>query len=347
MKSATMQYAAVFAKCRAKFATLLKDSDYSALANMKSVGAVAAYLMHNSDYADDLKGVNINEIKRAELEEILYANMMRSYKSLYVFTNGEMREFIGDTMRKYNIDYILHQALSLSNPKPSSEDNEIAALNIAHSEVDMLKVSAAQSLEQLGEALEGTRYHRIYKSTLHDGKLDHASLEVGLYNEYYNHIYNQYAEKRSGPAADSIKKLLHLTIDLINISTILRLTVSFEAKADMIIPYLLSIKGGRDRREYIMLCNMNKEEFLTYLRASKYHKLVPEEAKISTAEFTDNFLNVYYRRLMNSATPSFEHPFAYLSLKELEVKNLIHVIEGIRYGIPPDRIIEKIITHNI
>ena len=347
MSSAATQYTAVFAKCRAKFATLLKDSDYSALANMKSVGAVASYLMHNSDYANDLKGVNINEIRRAELEELLFANLMRSYKSLYIFTNGELRDFIGATMRKYNIDFILRLAMSINNPNLPTETQAIAPLNIAHSEIDMLKVSAAQTLEQLSDALEGTRYHRIFKSALHDGKLDYASLEVGLYNEYYDHIYKQYAEKKNGTASESIKKFLHLTIDLINISTILRMTFSFEAKADKIIPFLLSIKGGRDRREYIMLCNMNKDEFLSYLRSSKYHKLVPEKSSFSTAEFTDSFLNIYYRRLMNSATPSFEHPFAYLSLKELEVKNLIHVIEGVRYGIPPAKIIEKIITLNI
>jgi len=344
VRQATSQYAAVFAKCRAKFATLLKDEDYHTLASIKSVSGVASYLVQNSDYADDLKGVDISDIHRAQLETLLYANLMRSYKSLYVFTHGTLREFIGAMTRRFNINSILKIAMRLSNPTILSDDGVGVVLNTAYSDVDMIKVSSAQSLDQLKTVFEGTRYEKIFNDAYQDGKLNYLMLEVGLYNDYYNQIYNKFVEKRTGAVNESIKKLLHLDVDLTNISIILRMKFTFDAKADSIIPLLLTIKGGRDRREYIMLCNMTKNEFIEYLRSSKYRRLAFIGENMSTAEYMANYLNVYYRRLMNSPTPSFEHPFAFLWLKELEIQNLIHVIEGIRYGIKPDKILDKIIT---
>lgn len=344
MRQSTSQYAAVFAKCRAKFATLLRDDDYHALASIKSVSGVASFLMHNSDYSDDLKGVDINNISRAQLEELLYANLMRSYKSLYVFTHGTLRGFIGAMTRKFNINIILKLAMKLSNPTLIGDDGIGVVLNSANNDVDMLKISAAQNLEQLKAAVEDTKYKKIFADSIEDGKLNYLTLEVALYNDYYNQIYSKFVDKRKGAANESIKKLLHLDVDLTNISIILRMKFAFDAKADKVIPLLLTIKGGRDRREYIMLCEMTKSEFVEYLRSSKYRKLAFIGENMSTAEYMSNYLNVYYRRLMNSPTPSFEHPFAYLWLKELEIQNLIHVIEGIRYGISPEKIIEKIIT---
>ncbi|HBL83686.1 MAG: hypothetical protein A2Y17_08900 [Clostridiales bacterium GWF2_38_85] len=338
-------YSAVFAKCRAKSATLLKFEDYHAMAAMKNVSEVASYLDQNSDYADVLQDANIIEIHRAELEALLYENLFKTYKSLYIFTNGELREFIGAMMRKYNIDVILRIARNLTSSvdEKRSDDNDRVIITVAHTELNMPKISAAQNLEQLGEALAGTRYYKSYKNSFISGKLNYGILEVNLYNEYYNLIYTKFVEKKNTTSAKSIQKLLYLMTDLINLTTIMRLKISFNAKADKIIPYLLSIRSGRNKREYIVLSNMSNEDFMEYLRKTAYNKQVSIDARISTSDYINNYLYIYYRKLMISATPSFEHPFAYLSLKEIEIKNLIHIIEGVRYNITEEKIMDKII----
>ncbi|MDF2686758.1 MAG: synthase subunit, partial [Clostridia bacterium] len=40
------------------------------------------------------------------------------------------------------------------------------------------------------------------------------------------------------------------------------------------------------------------------------------------------------KNIMRMGQPSMAIPLAYLSLKTIEVHNLIHIIEGIRYSIP-------------
>ena len=68
-------YTAVYAKCRAKSATLLTAENYIIMAGMKNLGEIATYLVQNSDYAEQLSGTNINEIHRSELETLLHENL--------------------------------------------------------------------------------------------------------------------------------------------------------------------------------------------------------------------------------------------------------------------------------
>ena len=40
-----------------------------------------------------------------------------------------------------------------------------------------------------------------------------------------------------------------------------------------------------------------------------------------------------------SGQPSIAVPIAYLTLKDIEIRNLIHTAEGVRYGLPQERIL--------
>ena len=60
------------------------------------------------------------------------------------------------------------------------------------------------------------------------------------------------------------------------------------------------------------------------------------EAYLYTMQYRFNL------RQLRAAQPTVYTPVAYLGLKEIELRNIISIIECIRYGVPPERYITLI-----
>ena len=87
-------YAAVNAKIRALEKDFLKREDYLNMIQKKSVVGVARYLKDNTSYGKLLREINIDNISRRDLEDILKNNMIKNMDKFFVIISKIVNEFI-------------------------------------------------------------------------------------------------------------------------------------------------------------------------------------------------------------------------------------------------------------
>lgn len=304
-------YSAITAKCRAKSSKLLTLDDYKTLSGMKSLSEVAVFLSERGVYSEELSGASLSGISRRRLEELLNASLNRICNELLCFADGELKKILRGITEKYEIQSIIGKARE-----------------IAHGTL------ADNAIEELKKSLKGTEYFKAVSDCITDGKLDYIHLEVVLLSMHYSKMLTLAKGFGDKNVTDTIKR----TIDFRNVDVIIRARHSFGIGNEAVYPYLLGVEGNISKKELMRLCAVSKEEMLSYL--SKSLGIEIDAGNYYTSSERNKKLYEYYRKAFSSASPSFGAVFAFIGLCEIEVVNLIHVTEGIRYMLPPERILD-------
>jgi V/A-type H+-transporting ATPase subunit C len=319
---------------------LLKSNDYIALAQMESLNDIARYLIDHSSYAEELAAVDMTAITRSRLEQLFDENIHRIYLKLYKFSYGQIHKFIGALMRIYEVKFIL-KCVSYLNLNYNLDDNKILLNYIVTKKDDFAKLLTAKSFKDIADALTTTPYYKvIHDFTAEDSNIDMIKLESLLYNVYYDEIYKVYPKDKNSIVA--IKILIE------NIIRILRFKFNFNLPPEKIYPYLVSTFGVVNEKRLIELCNMNDAEMTLFI--SQKIKLNDNTGNITdlvTSKHINNFLYKRFKYMFADRPPSFETSFAFISLKEIEINNLIHIVEGVRYHTSRDIILGYIVGLDI
>ena len=90
------------------------------------------------------------------------------------------------------------------------------------------------------------------------------------------------------------------------------------------------------------LCSMDDEALCAKLKR-RFGADFPEKDFLGS-NYRNMFLYKYYKKAFASMKPSFGVPFAFVGLCETEHTNLVHIIEGLRYRLPPEKILECVAT---
>ena len=325
------QYNSVYAKCRAMSASLLKESDYIHLSKITDLKDIANYLSEHDSYSKEFKNIDLSKINRNFLEQILNKNVYDTYIQLHTFTTGNLQKFIGAMINKYEVDFIIKCILKIYR-KSDDVTGDHFLLNEPYYE----NLYKAASYPELLEQLENTIYGKALKTITFDDKIDLVYVEAMLYNVYYDKLYASYDNDG--------KHIMAFKVVIENLQRILRLKYNFNFTANQIYPYLIHLKKHNKINKFMEIVDLPDDKFLDLI--SKQLKL-PEVPENLDALISENFFdNLVYRKIKKiflDTTPSFEKPFAFLSLKEYEIKNLIHIIEGVRYNVSPDVILKYIV----
>ena len=165
--------------------------------------------------------------------------------------------------------------------------------------------------------------------------LYYASIEMLLTVKFYSTMFSIMEKEISKTDLRVIRNQIGTQIDIKNISRIVRLKRSFPISD--VRPYMLPY-GKR----------LNSDKLKRLYDASDFGKTLSEicpyyvryigtdETKIPNEYEISYSLN---RVILMSGQPSIAVPIAYLTLKDIEIRNLIHTAEGVRYGLPQERIL--------
>nr|MCR5041262.1 V-type ATPase subunit [Clostridia bacterium] len=85
------------------------------------------------------------------------------------------------------------------------------------------------------------------------------------------------------------------------------------------------------------------KEFLTALSGTRYSNLCAGTGERSFEHVLKTALYGIMRKRLHFATDPTEALFAYMFLSENEIKNVVRICEGVRYGLPAQRIEEFLI----
>lgn len=338
---------ATVAKMHAVYGKRLKQEDYSALMSCTSVSDAAGYLKRSTYFSRALEGVDTENIHRGNLENILRRSLIESYFRIIGFEKIGGDEFYNFIIVKTEIDEILICILHLN----AGTGDHITTLPIymnKYTSFNLMELAKVGSYDELLSLTEKTPYYSILKANKPDesGHIDYPAIELKLRTYYSNRLVES-LKKFGGETEKRLRSYIGTQTDMINIINSYRMKRYFssdydEIKARMIPIYMRIPEQKMDE----LYSAKDDKDFLEKLSRTYYGREITEKGfdmknpEMSLVQF--RFLQT--KRAFSRSTTAPECFYTFIQLTEIEVKNIIRIIEGIRYSLPTKEIAELIIT---
>lgn len=339
------QYGATMAKIRVMRSRMLTDADYRALMDKHTVGEAAAYLKNNTCYSDVLSDVNEQDIHRDRLEALLNAAFVRDAKKIYRFENGDNRKFYQYIFLKNEIECLKLMLRLLDTGELSEDSFEVSGFYKRHFTIDIDRLKKSASIREFISNLRGSRYEQVVAPLLRMEEHQNLfSVEMTL-DLYYFSVVNKRMEKLKNKKD---RALLEYTMgtegDLLNILWIYRCKKYYDIPREIIYAFVIPnhYKVGV-RMIRAMVEAPGEAQLLALIAQTPY----ADAFRKSDGQFYERSYYHYVYRLHKQQYK--KHPFsiaaaiAFFHFKEIEIRNITSIIEGIRYGLAPGEIAEYVV----
>ncbi|MCH5183977.1 MAG: V-type ATPase subunit [Oscillospiraceae bacterium] len=327
---------AILTRVRAQYGARLRESDYLEMAACKSVPEAAAFLRERTAYGPFLawgdsvptRGLLEYQLRKALLERSV------ALCSFGTAAAADLRDYV---LLRNSVNELINFLRFLAAGQPERYVLSSLLLPQTVSKFSLQGLSQVKSREDLIECLRGTYFEKILTPVLSTGggvdlPLAEAILDRSVY-EYTENLFSSHGE------AEALKEILLLKAELGDAELLYRAKTYYGMSPAllraMLSGFRLHLSGGELEE---MLNAPSGEDVLRIFLAGRYGKEVQKKDLDTVGNWSDRFLpDLLRKRIHFSAVPSVVL-FAYLNWLELEVKNLIYVIEGVRYRLPPEQI---------
>ena len=172
-----------------------------------------------------------------------------------------------------------------------------------------------------------------------DERFDYKMLELELKHIYYAQYVDVVNKLYRGKKRKDLLTMINTSIELQNITKIYRLKKYFNATPDQIRETLF-MEYSRIPKSvmYELIETKDASEFLRKLAESPYKLYVDDHEFVYIEYYTEKIRYNLARRFMRFSTDSALVYMTYKIVYQVEIDNLKHIIEGLRYGEAPSQI---------
>ncbi|HAJ33760.1 MAG TPA: ATPase [Candidatus Atribacteria bacterium] len=333
------RYAAVNTKIKALEKYFLRREDYLNMLQKKSVADVARYLKENTSYGRLLGETHIDNISRRDLEDILKRSMIKNMDKLIHYFQDDYKELIRSLYMKYEIEDLKVLARSIFNGKePEIIEKSLSFLG-KYSQVDPKRLFKSATIKDLIYSLEGSEFFEILKPLL-DTKIENLfRFEMVLDMGYFSIIQSRRL-KISREDRKILKKWEGIVADLYNIQWIYRGKKFYSLSPEELLNYTINFGDKLSFKERkAMSYTKNLEELYRMITNTVYGFLFKKE-EISRDIYMERRINrfMYYKLkgLARQFSLNIIHTIRYVWSFEFEIKDIISIIESIRYDVLPE-----------
>lgn len=345
-----LTYSGITTKVRAMESHLISDSQFREMANLEDVRSAAEYLRQQPSYADIFNDLDDARLHRGYIEQQLTLSKYRDFTKLYRFSNLSQRRFLDLYFMHYEID-IIKKCLRnvMSHQKTELDLSIFRDFFEKHSDIDLVSLAQAGSLQELLSGLEGSIYYNLLTGS-DDASTEEThtifDLELKMDLLYFKTIWKA-KEKILGKKEQKIlDQCFGCHLDMLNVQWIYRSKKYYSLpSADiyaLLIPVRYKLKPEQVQR---MVEAATTADFFTALKDTYY-------GNISTAQvqeqpdpeaLNEQIQNRIYHMVSRKNPYSIAILDSYLYFKELEKQRLVTTIESIRYGLSPAEIVSLVI----
>ncbi len=334
-----IQNSSMNAKMHSKMRGILKDKEYERLIVMKSVPQVAEYLKNNTRFGEILGDVDVETIHRGQLEARLHTLITQDLQSFLAFSETSSKFFLNLFEVKNEIAYIKVLMRLLKSGEREGEDSVYRHGTELKSNIDFTELANIKSMDAFLEKLEATIFGRPLRHFKENPERQNMfEIEMALDNFYRDLVFSYTKKYLSKTEAKIAEKTFGTATDLENIMYIVRAKKYYGFSTEMIFTHLYMHSTGLKKEEIRAIAEANGDaEMLDAIMATRYGKVFA-----GTLENAENRINMYilkiHRRMFRQKPYSIEAILYYVKMREIEIKNIIMIIEGIRYGLKPQTI---------
>ncbi len=345
MLNKIIKNSAAAVKIKAKLCSSLNDIDYENMIKCGSVPKIAEYLKQNSGYKNIFSGIDITNLHRGEMEEMIKLNTKQDMKSLLPYLDMDTRSFLKIYDIHDEVEGIKFCARKMySKTETHFNERYIRKYLMIDGTVDFLLLLEAKNFDEFMAIIEKSDYKEMFLSLKSDVSRQTLFNIETILDFYYIRTIIKYINKYSkGKENKSLRMLFGTEIDLLNISSIIRAKRYYKMSNEEIYP-ILFMDGYRLKKEDItkMVETETASLAVSEIKNAAYRNI------FSGDEFFEKNIDFYifnmHRRQLRSEPYSNASVVSYLYLKKFELKNIITVIEGVRYGINAEDIKKYIIA---
>lgn len=332
---------AILAKARAMYGRRLTEQNYTDLLGCRSVGEVAAYLKTRTAYADILEGVAALSIHRGRLEELLKKRLFLQYASLCRYEMSIGQDFYQYFVIKNDITQILSCVRLLNSGRSGEYIFSMPAFFNEHTDLDLFKLADVTSFGGLLDALDGTEYRKVL-APFAQLKLTSRSvldIEAVLYKFFTTRLWQLANKDFKGKRLEGILDVLRIQADMRAVENLYRLKKMINADELLLRQFVMPEISSLTEKQISMLIKApTAAEMLKSLGQTHY------AAQLKNIDFdyieiaTHKILFSWSQKYFRFSTDPNVVMFCYIYLAENEIQNITHIIEGVRYEVPADKI---------
>ena len=332
---------AIIAKIKTKYGKRLTEKDYRVMVKCDSVGGVVQYLKSYTHYQMFLDKVS-NDIHRGNLEQLIRERQFEELLTLCKYNRGDtpVTKYI---LRSTEISELMKFITLLSIRRPQEYLFSLPLYFTRHTDIELEKLAAVHDHKELLNALEHTDYADILRQfpPNDNGDYDLAAIEDALENDNLNRLYTDIGSVKNKKDRNELKKLFDTLSDYQNYSRIIRLKKNYRLSNDEIRKHLLHFGKLTGKNLDRILSKDEYEEIREELKRTSVGKKARTIDPDSEMAVQGRY-EMCRHQLYFSTNPEIVL-LAYRIVSLTELGNVIAVVEGVRYQIEPDKIMEILI----
>lgn len=343
-----LSHNAILAKTHAMYGRRITKEQYDAMMKCHSVSEVAAYLKTQTHFKTALSSIAESNIHRGQLENLLHRAVFEDYSRLYRYLFSKRETFSLYIIEEEEIREILRMVLLMKADNAKSFILDLPGYLINRSSVDLMAVAHSSNFEELIHVLENTPYGPIlkkYRPTEGHPYIDYVGCEHAFYEYFFRHMTQDIKKYYSGLEQKRLLDLLHLRIELLNLSHIMRSKTYLKTPNSDIVRSLFPYYYKLSSKDLNKMIEAKDTETLDHLfEQTPYYQKYASEQFSYVEEYTSRVQYRSCRRALHFSTYSSVAFFSYTVLSQLELSNVINIIEGIRYQIPESEMRKLIVV---
>jgi V/A-type H+-transporting ATPase subunit C len=334
---------AACAKAKAMYGMKITKTEYDDLITRNSIPDVVAFLKGHPLYKEVMKDANESIIRRSALESLIRKSLSADYKKLFYYMSDLDKETLKIFTLRSEIEFILRVIIQLRNKSGTDKAELMATIpqfyEVRHSE-HMMSLLTAGTFAELNERMAKTKYAGVLDNFDLE-KSDTAEIETALITHFYRMLEKFINGNYQIHEADELIRQFGMRIDIENIRRLIRLKKSF---ADLSYKKYIIGFGYRLSMPEIERVAVASEPAETLAGIIPLYGEYYNSAMSSNSDTAKDIVQFKVdRNILLTSKSAVSATIAYLGLKTIEIKNLFHIIESIRYGESPEEARKNII----
>lgn len=337
--NSSVRFAALNTKIRSIESRFLTKEDFENLLQKKSVPEVAVYLKNETHYNSVLKDINENNIHRKQLEALIRKDHAEEIQKISKYFYNGYRKFFRYVFIKREVEELKEMLRGIKNGK----NNELCRESFVHigrfSKVNVDALLSSQNIAEFIKNLKGTIYYR-YLGSIKD-VWDNRNLFMGemVLDLAYFDVFYRYLDEIDGHDRKIVDELQGTNVDLLNIEWIYRGLKFYNLHPALLFNYTIPHGRALSIRDIRELCySDNIDEFKQRILATKYKFLFDNENNTDIFMERRSLRYQYFniKALRKKHRMDISEAIAFEVLLEYEIRDIITVIESIRYNMDAD-----------
>lgn len=336
----------VMIRAKARYGKRLSSNNYHDMLGLSGVSEVTSYLKSRTHYHSVLEGLHDSVIHRGNIEHILKTltqadiiGLCRQEKTLdehfyeYIYLHKEAEDML-DALRSFTAGCLEEYLLGFKDYPET------------HSGVDLSRLHDIKTYNDFADVYKKSPFYSTLKNFVPDqgAVLDYPSLEAAVERLLLKNDLKMIKSRFHGKTARNLITLIGIRTDMKNICRIIRSKKYFDSSPELLMTQVCEYGYYISKSQLSsMVYARDVQDIIKILKRTKYRTALEKGGFDYIDMFADQIIISRCRKMMTFSNDPPVVLFCYIQLMYNEVNNITNIIEGIRYGVSPEKIEKMLI----